>query len=198
MTGNVSALSDRMAGGQWSSGVFYLTIIGCFVAGASAAALLINAGIRRRVRGVYAWNIILESALMGLLALFEWGGEHRNFDPWLVLGLSFLMGLQNAVVTRITDARVRSTHVSGMATDIGIELAMLIDVARGREPITEAPLNWSRLRLHFQTIAAFFAGGTLGVLLYKVVPEGLLSIASVLLMGIGLKGLLRGQNKQPP
>jgi uncharacterized membrane protein YoaK (UPF0700 family) len=33
----------------------------------------------------------------------------------------FLMGLQNAVVTRISNARVRTTHVSGTATDIGIE-----------------------------------------------------------------------------
>jgi uncharacterized membrane protein YoaK (UPF0700 family) len=39
----------------------------------------------------------------------------------LILGLSFLMGIQNAVVPRISDARVRTTHVSGMSTDIGIE-----------------------------------------------------------------------------
>ncbi|MGO8462711.1 DUF1275 family protein, partial [Rhizobium ruizarguesonis] len=50
----------------------------------------------------------------------------------LVPGLAFLMGLQNAVVKRISDARVRTTHVSGMATDLGIELGIAFDILCGR------------------------------------------------------------------
>ena len=47
--------------------------------------------------------------------------------------------LQNAVVTHISDARVRTTHVSGMATDIGIELGTAFDILRGREKGIDAP-----------------------------------------------------------
>ncbi len=65
------------------------------------------------------------------------------------------MGLQNAVVTRISDARVRTTHVSGMATDIGIELGIAFDILRGRDRETDAAHNRSKLRLHLYTIAAF-------------------------------------------
>jgi len=103
----------------------------------------------------------------------------------LILSLSFLMGLQNAVVTRISNARVRTTHVSGTATDIGIELAMLFDVLRRKESPQNAPQYLERLRLHFYTILAFLLGGVAGIWLFRwlgylfliVVGAGLLALA---------------------
>jgi uncharacterized membrane protein YoaK (UPF0700 family) len=191
MTGNISAVSDQLASGEWLVGGFYLTIVGCFVAGAIVSAIIINSGKRRGIRGVYAWSILVEAFLMSGLALCEMFLAAKQAGPVLVLGLSFLMGLQNAVVTRISDARVRTTHVSGMATDIGIELAMLIDIARGREPVTEAPPNQSKLQLHLQTILSFLAGGALGVLLFGIAPGGLLFTASAVLIIVGFDGLRR-------
>ncbi|MET3901247.1 uncharacterized membrane protein YoaK (UPF0700 family) [Devosia sp. UYZn731] len=77
----------------------------------------------------------------------------------IVLGLSFAMGLQNAATTRISDARVRTTHVSGMATDIGISLASLTIKAQ------DADGSRARLWLHLSTIFAFLLGGVIGVML---------------------------------
>jgi hypothetical protein len=62
------------------------------------------------------------------------------------------MGLQNAVVTRISNTRARTTHVTGMITDTGIELGNLIDVAR--EGFEDAYISKSKLRLHTQTVAS--------------------------------------------
>ncbi|WP_245749734.1 DUF1275 family protein [Palleronia marisminoris] len=42
-----------------------------------------------------------------------------------VMAISYVIGLQNAVTTMVPGAQVRTTHVSGMATDVGIELAAL-------------------------------------------------------------------------
>src|SRR3546814_15422075 len=98
------------------------------------------------------------------------------------------MGLQNAVVTRISDARVRTTHISGMSTDIGIELGMLLDIARGRELDADAAPYKSKLRLHAETVLSFLVGGIIGVLVYKSLGAFLLLGIAALLLDIASGG----------
>jgi hypothetical protein len=106
-----------------------------FVLGAAVSSLLINIGRRRGIAGS-----MLTAFSLKPFCLLSWGADIWLLRTWhpplLTLGLAFLMGLQNATVTRISDARVRTTHVSGMATDIGIELGIAFDILRGREPDT--------------------------------------------------------------
>lgn len=191
MTGNVSALSDHAALGEWWVGVFYLLIVLTFIIGAAVSTLLINAGRRRHMRSIFAVSILAEAVLMALLGCAELWLPQGQRGPVLILGLSFLMGLQNAVVTRISDARVRTTHVSGMSTDIGIELSMLFDIARGRELDADAAPYRSKLRLHAQTVLSFLAGGIAGVVIYQAIGSRLLFGAAALLLIMALMGILR-------
>ncbi len=191
MTGNVSSLSDRIALGNVAAGAFFLGIVVTFIGGSTVSTLLINAGRRRENDGIYAYSILTEAILLGLLGWLDPRISATSRGPVMILGLSFLMGLQNAVVTHISEARVRTTHVSGMATDIGIEIGMLIDVARGREPRTEAPRLRARLQLHSQTVLSFLAGGVLGVLVYRSVGSRLLIGAAAVLFVIAMTGVLR-------
>jgi uncharacterized membrane protein YoaK (UPF0700 family) len=190
MTGNVSSFSNNLALGNLLTGLFFLTIVASFIAGAAVSTLLINAGRRRRISGIYAFSILLEAALLAVLGGADLWLPLADRAPVLVLGLSFLMGLQNAVVTRISEARVRTTHVSGMSTDIGIELGMLIDIARGREPRGEAGPYRDKLRLHGMTVLSFFAGGIVGVLAYRTIGGAMLIVTAALLFAVALNGLL--------
>jgi len=99
------------------------------------------------------------------------------------------MGLQNAVVTRISDARVRTTHVSGMATDIGIELSMLFDIARGHELHADVASYRSKLRLHVQTVLSFLVGGVVGIVVYLAIGSRLLFGTAAVLLVIALVGI---------
>jgi uncharacterized membrane protein YoaK (UPF0700 family) len=191
MTGNVSALSDHAGLGEWLVGTFYLLIVLTFIVGAAVSTLLINAGRRRRIHSIYAVNILVEAVLMALLGCAELWLPQAHRGPVLILGLSFLMGLQNAVVTHISDARVRTTHVSGMSTDIGIELSMLFDIARGRELDTDAAPYRSKLRLHVQTVLSFLAGGVVGVVVYQSIGNQLLFGSAAVLLAMALVGILR-------
>src|SRR5690606_7016565 len=103
----------------------------------------------------------------------------------LILGLSFIMGLQNAATTRISNARVRTTHVSGMATDIGLGLAAVVgDPPQRAEAI-------ARLRLYLTTILSFFAGGILGVVAYVMIGGWLLLVSAAVLVMIATPEALR-------
>jgi len=191
MTGNVSTLSVDAATGHWQKGLFYLTILLAFVTGAGISTTIINAGQRRDMSRIYALTVLLEAVLLIILGGADlWlSGQWRV--PTVVLGLSFIMGLQNAVVTRISDARVRTTHVSGMATDIGIELAMLIDAVRHPTQSNDSPLFRSRLRLHLATILSFLCGGIAGVIIYRAVGGYLMWLAAGLLAVIAGAAWLR-------
>lgn len=132
MTGNVSALSSLLTLGQWGHGLGYLAIVFAFIVGAMVSTLAISAGLRRGVVTIYARVILVEAACLILLGAARVARDRATGVPGLNLGLTFLMGLQNAIVTHISRARVRTTHVSGMSTVIGTGLARMIDILRGK------------------------------------------------------------------
>ncbi|KRA95658.1 hypothetical protein ASD83_18605 [Devosia sp. Root685] len=171
MTGNASSFSDHLALGDWSLAGIFALFLSAFILGAMVSGLLIQWGGTRQSRAKYAYGIVLE----GLVVFVLGGADLLQVLPahGLVLGLSFAMGIQNAATTRISNARVRTTHVSGMATDIGLGLAGLIG-AQSKDPEATA-----RLRLYSMTMAAFIFGGILGVAAY-------LAIGGWMFVGMGL------------
>jgi uncharacterized membrane protein YoaK (UPF0700 family) len=129
--------------------------------------------------------------LLLVLAIVDMLDHGRGIG--LVLGLSALMGFQNAVVTRISNWRVRTTHISGMSTDIGIGIGLLITMlTHGERPAGHAG-HVERLRLHGVTVLAFCAGGILGVIAYKVLGAVLLLVAAALLALVALPSVFRRQ-----
>ena len=53
--------------------------------------------------------------------------------------LCYLMGLQNALITKISRAEIRTTHVTGLVTDIGIEMGKLIYWNKNKDESVEFP-----------------------------------------------------------
>ncbi|WP_448207392.1 YoaK family protein [Azospirillum sp. sgz302134] len=183
MTGTVSTMADHLAVGNVGMFGVALAIVATFVAGAMVSTLLINAGHRRGLSAIYAYSVFLEALLLaGLGAADVWLHELRG--PALVMGLSFLMGLQNAVVTRISNARVRTTHVTGMITDIGIELGNLLDSLAHRTDREQIQGTVEKLKMHAPTVLSFFAGGVLGVLGYRMGGALLFVSLAVILAGV--------------
>jgi uncharacterized membrane protein YoaK (UPF0700 family) len=189
MTGNVSALSSLLAMGHWAHGLGYLAIVVAFIVGAVVSTLVISAGLRRGVVTIYARVILVEGALLGALGASRMALDRAAGVPLLIVGLAFLMGLQNAIVTHISNARVRTTHVSGMATDIGIGIARTIDILRGMADPADREAITTRLRLHGGTVLSFLFGGVAGVLAWWSVGDLSFAIAGLLLALIALTSI---------
>ncbi|MCJ2016775.1 DUF1275 domain-containing protein [Methylobacterium sp. E-065] len=190
MTGNVSAISDRTGTGDFALAGEALLLVLLFVLGSATSTLLIRHRRRSSVRGSHAYSVCAEAfclVVLGLVAL-PLGEPTRGHA--LVLGLSFTMGLQNAAVTKISEARVRTTHVTGMITDIGIELARWLDRgAPDRVPLKR--YDPARLQLHLLTVGSFLVGGLVGVIAYRAVGVALLFAAAAILAALALPALRR-------
>jgi uncharacterized membrane protein YoaK (UPF0700 family) len=76
------------------------------------------------------------------------------------------MGLQNAIVTKISGAVIRTTHLTGMVTDVGIKLGRSLYSMLSSEPSTEK-MEKRKLQLLTSLIGLFFTGGVIGALGFK-------------------------------
>ncbi|MGO4907712.1 YoaK family protein [Pseudorhodobacter sp. W20_MBD10_FR17] len=188
MTGNISAFADHLANGTTLLALSFAGLVLAFVCGAGVTALAIQTGERYRLRSVFALAIAAEGVVVLALGAGFILAPAAIPETVLLIVLSFVMGLQNATTTMISRARVRTTHVSGMATDVGIELAAL---AGGADLRREAV---PKLKLHSLTLACFAAGGVCGVLLLGLVGYWLLVLAAVLLLLIALPEVFRAHS----
>ena len=195
MTGNVSALSDHLATGNLKGAWLYFAIVAAFILWAAFCATLLLQGERQGVIGTHAYVVMLEGLLLAPFVLIDAYSPTELRIPFLVIGLAFLMGLQNAVVTHLSSARVRTTHISGMATDLGIELALAWHL-RGKHS-QNSETNNTRLRLHLTTMLAFLLGGVGGVLVYSLIGAMAFVVASAILFIFGLRGIMVARRRPP-
>jgi len=168
MTGIVSGVADSFAQGQFALAMAGLASLMAFLCGAALTAVLINWARRRQLHSQYALSLLLESILLLVFGLF--GAYLENIRdllaPVTVLLLCFIMGLQNAIITKVSGAVIRTTHVTGLATDIGIELGKLFYVNRAAV-LPEVRTNRHKLKLHVTLLCCFLIGGLLGAISFK-------------------------------
>ncbi|GAB3760155.1 YoaK family protein [Yimella radicis] len=159
MTGVIAHLADDLVlHGLRALGIG-ATALACFIAGAGSCALLFNWARRREMAGRYAIVLAFEALLV-----LAFGVSAESLEAPVAVNvavLCFTMGLQNAVITKISGAQIRTTHVTGMVTDIGIELGKAIYRRRPGDP-DPVRADLGRLRMHATTVLSFFLGGVLG------------------------------------
>lgn len=110
----------------------YGLVLFCFIAGALAAATLIDARHHQHKTPLHAVPLFGVSAILtivgvaGISGLFGvFGGSVEGARDFAFLSiLAFAMGLQNAAVATSTGMLVRTTHMTGPATDLGVHLAV--------------------------------------------------------------------------
>ena len=149
-----------------------------FFAGAFFASLLVEFYTRRRENLIYIIPAFTEAFILGAIALSGTLLMQQNPDI-IAFSLLFAMGLQNALVTRISNAVVRTTHLTGLFTDMGIEFAQLF-FYKGK---SRRQKLLKSIRLRLTIIWMFFAGGVTGGLLYSSWGFRTLLLGSFLLLG---------------
>lgn len=173
MTGIVSAMADDIALGNLTLAVAGFVSVLTFVTGAMTCAVLVNWGRERRMHSEYALPLMLEAVLMLVFGLL--GARilpHVTlYVSVTVLLLCFMMGLQNAIITKVSRAEIRTTHVTGLVTDIGIGLGRALywlgrpDRHEGWQDAKRE--NRARLNLHVSLVMLFFIGAVVGALGFK-------------------------------
>lgn len=189
MTGVTAQVADQLVLGNLYLVTVGVLSIASFVSGAMACAVLFNWGRRRELRSRYANVLLLEGVLMLLFGLLAEGLTFSGRELLFVPVLCFTMGLQNAIITKISGAQIRTTHVTGMVTDIGIEMGKLLyrNRLRGVDPVRGSA---SKLAMLGSLVMLFVVGGIIGALGYLAIGFAVLVPSALSLLLVSFRPLL--------
>ncbi len=180
VTGHFAFFVDEVFKLNLWKGLIYFLYIFFFFLGSFLSNILVETVSKVNERLVYIIPIIIECIILFSLAIFGQQLVLRHPDL-LVFSLLFAMGMQNSLVTTISNATVRTTHLTGLFTDLGIELSQLFfyKLKEQKEKL------YSSIKLRLTIISFFFLGGILGGIFYSTINLYVLAIAGAILL-IGL------------
>jgi uncharacterized membrane protein YoaK (UPF0700 family) len=186
MTGTLSLMSYYVATGQSLYVILGMLVLGMFVMGSMCATVIIHCAKTHHIHSKYALPFLIEAILLFMFSLINIQSlNHILASPLVVSAyLSFTMGLHNAVVTKMTQFKTRATHVTGILTDIGIELGRWLYAALNNTSLigntaSVSVFNKNRLTEILLVIICFFIGGLTGAVFFDwigYVPVMLLSL----------------------
>lgn len=165
LTGTTSLLAVAVVAGDGVEIARFAGVALAFVAGAAVSGAVIPLDPLHLGRR--------QSALLAGVALLLVAAQ-RLLDHGSALGLPLAAaacGLQNAMTTSYSGAVVRTSHLSGMFTDLGIALGHVL---------RRAPVHPRRLVLCSVVIAGFFAGGVAAALVFARIGYGALFVPAAL------------------
>ncbi|MCD9575472.1 YoaK family protein [Flavobacterium soyae] len=180
VTGHFAFFVDEVFKFNMWQGFIYFLYIFFFFLGSFTSSVLVEIMSKRNNRQIYSVPVIIESIILFTVAIFgqQLISESPNILAFLLL---FAMGLQNSLVTKISNATVRTTHLTGLFTDLGIELSQLFFYKLK----DQKQKLYSSIKLRLTIISFFFLGGIFGGIFYSIVKLYVLGIVGTILL-IGL------------
>lgn len=174
LTGSTSLLGVSLGTGNGGEAMHWALSIAAFLVGAILSGAIVQQSTLKLGRR-YGVALVLESLLLfAAVPLLD-----AN-NAWGLYLASMGVGLQNGMASTYSGMVFRTTHVSGMFTDLGIYIGQRL---RGLQ------VDTLRVRVCVLVILAFMLGGVAGAQLYRVMQERSLLVPAAL---TGLCGLIYG------
>jgi len=179
VTGHAALLAVNIANYKWRTARMVALWLFLFLAGAFTSSMYIR---KTGANKPYAYSIPIIGIMLILGFVIMFGNEYDGSlvkTEYFAGSLLFAMGMQNALVSMISGSVVRTTHLTGMFTDLGIDLS----AAFHKPNHTDKSLR-RKIILRLSIIICFLLGGISGGLLFVryryvafFVPIGLLLVA---------------------
>jgi uncharacterized membrane protein YoaK (UPF0700 family) len=159
VTGHFAFFSEELIVNNYFHAIAFLLYVLAFMFGAfvsNSVMQLKMMPLRLSHFGPIGLEILV---LLAVVLITSSGNDQQHLAACFLL---FGMGLQNALVTHVSRARVRTTHLTGLFTDLGIELSQILH----KRPAAEMKVIRSSINLRLVIITSFFGGCLLGGVFY--------------------------------
>lgn len=165
VTGHVAVLANEIVAFRWSASYMKVIWMLAFLLGSFLSGILVDLVGRRHPRFSHTTPLVIVIIILAGVAYF--GDTYYDYSDGMIQvfagSLLFGMGMQNATITQISGASIRTTHLTGLFTDIGIEIAKVIT----RPPNEDMPKLRQKLTLHLVIVFFFLAGAIGGGFLFS-------------------------------
>tara|TARA_B100001939_G_C16782466_1_gene547615 strand:- start:69 stop:758 length:690 start_codon:yes stop_codon:yes gene_type:complete len=153
LTGTISKFSLHLSDNEFRSAALLLFVLLSFMLGAVFSGYFIGSSDLKFGRK-YGIVLIIQSAILlvaiPLLSLQSAWGEYT---------LAFSSGMQNALATTFSGAIIRSTHLTGIVTDIGVIIGNSVKAKR--------LVSLWQLAIHIAIVSGFVSGSVAGYFAFK-------------------------------
>ena len=178
VTGHFAFFAEDLVQKHYVVALSFLFYIFSFLLGAFVSNFIMEYFVKKGDTSAHKYSMLVE---IGILFIVGAGGEYFLNKGLLYSVMAcillFSMGIQNSLVTQISNSTVRTTHLTGLFTDLGIELSQLFFYKKKeqKEKLTKS------IELRLAIIVCFFLGCVIGGFLYSTILLGTLILASGLL-----------------
>lgn len=187
VTGFASLLAMEMVKKNFIQFFVFLLVPIFFLLGSFLSSIFTEVRKKREGSPIYIHILIflatlfLGISLIGELGHFGiFGDDFGNTKDYILLSLlSLACGMQNAIFTHYSKSIIRTTHLTGITTDLGIGLAKTLI---GKD-VKEKQFNRIRINLIF----SFIIGSICGVLLFSRIQYLGFVVPSLLSLFVGLR-----------
>jgi len=179
VTGHFAYFAEEFMKENYAIAITFFVLTLFFLMGAFTSNFIAEVTLKIAPNFAHVIPITLEMTLLFCIAIIGKPTDLSTVEgKTIAFGMLFAMGIQNALVTKISQSTVRTTHLTGLFTDLGIELSQLF--------FYKKPDEVKRLRtnifLRLSIITFFFIGCFLGGFAYSFYKMKTLLIAVFFLL----------------
>ncbi|TSJ48036.1 YoaK family protein [Fluviicola chungangensis] len=181
LTGHFAILAQEIADGKWFQMLVVLFWIVLFFSGSFLSNNLIINSTRKNAFVSHSIPMVLEIGcfiFVGIYGQFFYA-ETLTQTEILVAVLLFSMGLQNGLTASISNFQVKTTHLTGLTTDLAIHLSLLTKKKyRMNAQVVE------KTKLMAAIMSAYLAGGVFSGLIIQSVHFQVFYFISAAMLGV--------------
>ncbi|MNS33375.1 hypothetical protein D3C72_654880 [compost metagenome] len=177
VTGHFAFFAEEFFKHNFWGGFIYFLYIFSFFLGSFISSFLMELMGYKNGNFVHVLPTSIEIIILSFIAVFGQNLILQNPNI-IACSLLFAMGLQNSLVTRISNATVRTTHLTGLFTDLGIELSQLFFYRQKGQRAT----LYSSIKLRITIISFFLIGAVVGGIFYSKIGLHVLLLGAIALI----------------
>ena len=178
VTGHFAFFAEEIMRHDYATAITFFLFTIFFLLGSFLASFLQELISLRNPDLSHIFPITLEMIILIAVGFFGATSGIFTLDGKLTAFFMLLaMGIQNSLVTNISRSTVRTTHLTGLFTDLGIELSQLFFY---KKPEEVKKLRTS-IFLRLSIITFFFLGCFSGGIIYQIIEIKTLLVAAFFL-----------------
>ena len=190
ITGHFAYFAEEIMKRDYAAAITFFVFTVFFLFGAFTSNFLAELISRKHPNLSHVIPIALEMIILISVGIFGVQSSLSSSEgKWIAFAMLFAMGIQNSLVTKISQSTVRTTHLTGLFTDLGIELSQLFFY---KKPEENKKLKTS-IYLRLSIIIFFFIGCISGGFLFNLLEMRTLFVAATFLLFALLYDYIRVQ-----
>jgi uncharacterized membrane protein YoaK (UPF0700 family) len=159
ITGHVATLARHVAENNWHEMILFLIWLLLFFMGAFVSNFLIRSAWNKSTYWAHSRPVILEIVILLFVAVYgdQFYAESQTEREIIIGAIIFSMGLQNSMVSTVSGGLIKSSHLTGLFTDLGSDVSEWLHPISKKKEIVK-----HRIYVRLTILTFYFLGGSAG------------------------------------